>query len=125
MTRKRYIKLAMSYGVSRNKANELANNVSRFGTYEDLKQATALYRAAERIVNGAKKAAERVEQFFVALSETVCAAADALSDFINRVHDAISNMNPRQRYKAVKRLGPDTYPIFFNRPHIYHCRNNC
>lgn len=37
----------------------------------------------------------------------------------------LSKTPPRQRYKVVKRIGPEKYRCFFRRIHIYKARSCC
>ena len=52
-----------------------------------------------------------------------------LADFVHEnlldVFDAILALEPRRRYKLVRKIGEPFLPLFFNRKGIYHCRNNC
>jgi len=125
MTRKRYVKLAMSRGIGRNQANEIADTVSVVGTYKELNKATAVYAYAKRIVDGIQSAGKALCKFVENLSNALVNAMDAIKELFSGIFNVMHKIHPRQRYRIAKKLGPDTYPVFFHRKPIYHCRNNC
>ena len=64
-------------------------------------------------------------QSFQALAEAIVAALKPAMDRLAEIITQIVEMPPRQRYKAVKQIGVENYPVFFQRNRVYHCRNNC
>ena len=64
-------------------------------------------------------------QSFQALAEAIVAALKPAMDRLAEIITQIVEMPPRQRYKAVKRIGVENYPVFFRHNRVYHCRNNC
>ena len=67
------------------------------------------------------KLVKAIESFMDAIAEIIKPATDWLADICAQIVE----LPPRQRYQIVKKLGTDTYPVFFHRKPIYHCRNNC
>lgn len=71
MTRKRYVKLLMSHGVSRNRANELAQRTRNKGNYADG------YKMW-KLVNDLGAPMEAIGETFRRFSETVSRVASAI-----------------------------------------------
>ncbi len=44
---------------------------------------------------------------------------------LGKLFQEIREITPVERYKLVKKIEPKLTPIFFNRKHVVHCRNNC
>lgn len=73
------------------------------------------------IVKAVEVATAAIQAFIEAVSPGVYSIAEILA----QIRESIEDMPPRQRYKAVKRLGIPNYQVLFKRPQVYHCRNNC
>jgi len=52
-------------------------------------------------------------------------AAEAIASALVKYIDSIQNLDPRKRYKRLKRMGIKNYIPFFKRSAIHRCRNNC
>lgn len=63
------------------------------------------------------------EPIVVAAIEAVAVVVE-LAKRISDAYKEVDNSPPQQRYKMVKKLGVNTYPVFFRRKALYHCRNN-
>lgn len=72
----------------------------------------------QRIVDALKAIVETWEKFW----ERVKVAINAITEgFINYIR----SIEPKKRYKLLKKLGITNYIPFFSREGITHCRNNC
>lgn len=81
MTRKRFVKLMMSHGVSRNAAVELAAQVSQFGSYAAMYQIFApTYLFENALRKAIKILSDRLAVAFDSLGSMFQSAAASLSE---------------------------------------------
>lgn len=62
-----------------------------------------------------------VEEIFAIIKDMCGTAAEALSGFA----EAIKKVEPRHRYKIVKKLGVENYEVFFKCRTIHRTRSCC
>lgn len=58
----------------------------------------------------------------------ICDIIDALqmvAEEVRKIIVQVLEMEPRKRYKLVRKLGEQYIPLFFKRQDPVHCRNNC
>ena len=79
MTRKRFIKLAMSNGVQRNKAEKLARLVSACDSYEDLYRLKLCEFSFERMRIALQGIADGIFQIWRPIGETIAAAFNGIN----------------------------------------------
>lgn len=79
MTRKRFIKLAMSHGVQRNKAEKLAKMVSACDSYEDLYRSKLFEIKIEDMRIALQWIADGILQVFRPIAETIAAVLNGIN----------------------------------------------
>lgn len=87
MTRKRFVKLLMSQGVSRNRAQELARHTRERGTYKDGYTVWKLQNSLDPLSGALERATE-------AISKVVSAFGVACSAFSSILSVAMQEPNP-------------------------------
>lgn len=93
----------------------------------------------EEMIQQIKSTGMTIEEFDEMLSKMVCDIQDFVEKMRSIVRDFVENIKeifaeiikeiekvePRQRYKIVKKLGVENYEVFFERKTIHRSRSCC
>ena len=73
MTRKRFLKLVMSYKIQRNEAERIAGNVVQYGSYENMLVEIEQGLKTTQALNRAKRSLEWFKDGIIRAAKTICA----------------------------------------------------
>ena len=89
MTRKRFLKLVMSYEIQRNEAERIAGNVVQYGSYENMFVEIEQGLKTTQALNRAKLSWEWLKDEIIRVAKTICAnRVPAFRRFVEAAREA-------------------------------------
>lgn len=89
MTRKRFLKLVMSYEIQRNEAERIAGNVVQYGSYENMFVEIEQGLKTTQALNRAKLSLEWLKDEIIRAAKTICAnGVPAFRRFVEAAREA-------------------------------------
>ena len=89
MTRKRFLKLVMSYEIQRNEAERIAGNVVQYGSYENMFVEIEHGLKTTQALNRAKLSLEWLKDEIIRAAKTICAnGVPAFRRFVEAAREA-------------------------------------
>lgn len=89
MTRKRFLKLVMSYEIQRNEAERIAGNVVQYGSYENMFIEIEQGLKTTQALNRAKLSLEWLKDEIIRAAKTICAnGVPAFRRFVEAAREA-------------------------------------
>lgn len=101
MTRKRFLKLVMSYEIQRNEAERIAGNVVQYGSYENMFVEIEEGLKTAQALNRAKLSWEWLKDEIIRAAKTIC--ANMVSDFRRFVEAAREAQEAEREEKEIAR----------------------